>query len=105
MGKVDFSYAKLDVNVSKTPLVDANCMNLGVSNTLYDSAGNSVVTNQSVTTIFVSGSRKTLLFKGTFTTSGSECYTYNQTWKISNIYFVRDDTYSFAIDIEAKGNV
>ena len=103
MAQVDFSSAKLEpYNKS---FWSRAYLHLQVAY-LFDSGG-TTISNVQLSTLLRTYNKVTLLFVGTLNASGTEFIIGNGTakcWKVTNISFNAGDTYSFAIDIEIKGN-
>lgn len=114
MAVVDFSNAVLDVRANNVynPMTQGNYMRFNESSALYDATTTQITTNTSNRVIRDTPTKTTILYMGTFTTSGTEFYMgdgrYNypeyRMWKVSNISFSANDTYAFVIDIEVSGN-
>lgn len=111
MAVVDFSNAVLDVaglnSSHNRPLAEDFYLRFGSpSGDAYftNRDDQRVVSNPSSQIILNTPQKVSILFTGTFTTSGTEMYRYYTMWKISNISFSAGDTYSFVVDIEVSGN-
>lgn len=118
MAQVDFSNAVLDVNTDSNDLpFDYSYLYVNYNGAFYtyDSSQYHIVnSNYSVTKISETPSKVSFLYTGKFNSSGTffylgRCwYDYgvfkHLPWKVSNISFSADDTYSFVIDIEVSGN-
>lgn len=116
MADVDFSHAVLDVRSDITPInpmSQSTYLLFFVTGTLYDSNSGWVVSSGATRTVLSDTPTKvSILFTGTFSTSGTEFYMGDNSaaaerrpWKVSNISYSAGDTYSFIIDIETSGNV
>lgn len=107
MAQIDFSNAVLDVNGNSTPLTEDDYMSFNNTAYLWNSQGQYITSNQTKTIINNTPAKVSILYTGSFTTSGTEFYIGNgggNPWKVSNISFSSGDTYSFVIDIEVSGN-
>lgn len=108
MAQIDFTNAVLDVNGASTPMNLSKNIGFDNSATLYDANASVVSRSSSKSVLFQSPTKASILYTGTFTKSGTEFYITGSTnqfqWKVSNISFSTDDTYSFVIDIETSGN-
>lgn len=116
MADVDFSHAVLDAYSSNSayyPMVSSNNLLLKYSALkMLDINATEVTSNMVRTTLTNTPTKVSILFSGSFNTSGTEFYLIDlfatsmskATWKVSNISFSSGDTYSFIIDIETSGN-
>lgn len=111
MAVVDFSNAVLDIaglnpSYSRPMSLDYYLRFGSPSGDAYftDNQDQRIVSNPSSQIILNTPQKVSILFTGTFTTSGTEMYRYYTMWKISNISFSAGDTYSFVVDIEVSGN-
>lgn len=109
MAQVDFSNAKLDVVSGSLPLQYPYDLGIESSQDLRDSSNNVITSSFTRNVLSTNYKKRTITFTGTFNASGTECYIrsnyYERTfWRISNISFSSGDTFSFAIDVECKGN-
>lgn len=101
MAQVDFSNAVLRPNTGHKPFNFQNFMEIANANYMCKANGVTISTNHVMTVLENTKNKYSVLFTGTFTESGTECYLHNYlTWKITNISFSAGDSYSFAIDIE-----
>lgn len=107
MAQVDFSNAVIEIctGVSRSlPVIRmANIGTYSYDRRLWDSNLNRISSNESITTPVENRYQKSLLYSGTFTTSGTEFYLFdtdsrNYSWKVSNISFNAGDTYYFQVD-------
>lgn len=104
MANVDFTNARLELvadNDNTTPVYESHS-NLNVSS-LINNAGASIVTNQNMRTLVSEQKKLVLIYTGQFTASGNEFYikrtNYRGRWRVSNISFQTDDTYTFQIPV------
>lgn len=111
MAQVDFSNAVLEPYTDVKPLTAQYDLGIEINN--ISNANSGIIASNLTTTVLENTlSKRSVLFTGTFTDSGTECYLYyyfsiavhNIYWKISNISFSSGDTFSFVIDIEVSGN-
>lgn len=102
MAQVDFSNATIEA-LGDNPPFDTQydrTMDLQTQPYLYDSGGNDITANPSMTVIESTKTRKSIVYAGKFTANGTELYTIFGIWRISNISFAVGDTYSFVVEIE-----
>ena len=111
MAQVDFSNAVFDVNsaVDDTPFKYGTDMLIEIDYGLKNVNRTIITSNAERKVIYDTPSKRSILWAGKFTASGTECYIgsnyYSRNmWKISNISFSAGDTYSFVIDIEVNLN-
>jgi len=104
MAQVDFSNAVLDVYNNMVMTYD-QYLQFDKNATLYSVNNVQITSGQTKTIITNTPSKVSILFTGAFTASGTEFYfTPSKFWRVSNISFSANDTYSFVIDIETSGN-
>ena len=105
MAEVDFSSAVLRPNNNVLPMsLDTGYLGLATGNGVLTDGANIINSNYRLQILSSTPTKVSLLHTGTFTASGTTCYTDFERWKISNISFSSGDTYSFIIDIETEGN-
>ena len=101
MAQVNFDNAVLRPYSNNKPLERSGIMELNNSTVLCNTDGYSICSNALKTVILETANKFSILFVGTFTTSGDKFLLHNyKTWEVSNISFSAGDTYSFVIDIE-----
>ena len=101
MAQVDFSNAVLESNVgfAGNPLEQGYTFGLERDSYLYDgSSGLTQIGSFTRTVVADTGTRRTLLYVGAFTASGTEATFIFNEWRISNISFSAGDTF-FSINI------
>lgn len=106
MAIVDFSNAVLQPNPNGyLPMTRDKLMSLDETSVLMNGSGYSMVSSSNKTVLVYSPTKVSVMYNGTFNTSGDGFYIgNNQTWKVSNISFANGDSYAFVIDVETSGN-
>lgn len=115
MAQVDFSNAVLDIRTDRqinNPMTMSDYMMLTYNaGYLYDN-NTTIISPGSLSILLNTPTKVSILYTGTFNTSGTEIYIgdgrynypENRPWRVSNISFSNGDTYAFVIDIEVSGS-
>ena len=111
MADVDFSNAVLELNYPAGCPMNSAFLAFNYTGTFRDINANELNFGGNFSVLTNTPSKVSLLFTGTFISSGTSFYfgTWygagtGGLWKVSNISFSADDTYSFIVDIETSGN-
>ena len=108
MAQVDFTNAVLDVyGNSDKPLTYANYLYFDNTAFFTDIPVTGQISTPNKSIILNSPEKVSILFTGVFTASGTQFLIGDaniKAWKVSNVSFSANDTYSFVIDIEVSGN-